>query len=294
MKIRNLLNPMAAVLLLVGSFAATEAADAASVTYVNPGYTVTTFTTLSIGVNAIAFDTSMNLYTNDPDPGLTPGTVGVLKFTAASSYASSSVFTTYSVPGGFTGLDFNGSTLSASEARSGGEKGGISNASAGTLIRDLPNFRATGIDARGGTILFTARLNSNPDFGNVYRLNPDNTLTVLIADIPLRGIATDASGDIFVSTRDNDFNSFLGKSIYKFSAADAFASSERIVTFGDIGSEELTSDLNGNLFGLLSLPVGGDVIVEISAIPEPETYAMLLAGLGLLGFVARHRKQKAA
>lgn len=28
-------------------------------------------------------------------------------------------------------------------------------------------------------------------------------------------------------------------------------------------------------------------------IPEPETYAMMLAGLGLLGFVARRRKQKA-
>lgn len=30
------------------------------------------------------------------------------------------------------------------------------------------------------------------------------------------------------------------------------------------------------------------------AIPEPETYAMMLAGLGLLGFAARRRKQKAA
>lgn len=30
-----------------------------------------------------------------------------------------------------------------------------------------------------------------------------------------------------------------------------------------------------------------------AAIPEPETYAMLLAGLGLLGFTARRRKQAA-
>ena len=28
-------------------------------------------------------------------------------------------------------------------------------------------------------------------------------------------------------------------------------------------------------------------------VPEPETYAMLLAGLGLLGFMARHRKESA-
>ena len=32
----------------------------------------------------------------------------------------------------------------------------------------------------------------------------------------------------------------------------------------------------------------------ISAIPEPESYAMLLAGLGLLGFVMRRRKRKEA
>jgi hypothetical protein len=31
-----------------------------------------------------------------------------------------------------------------------------------------------------------------------------------------------------------------------------------------------------------------------AAVPEPETYAMMLAGLGLLGFVARRRKQQAA
>lgn len=32
----------------------------------------------------------------------------------------------------------------------------------------------------------------------------------------------------------------------------------------------------------------------VAAVPEPETYAMLLAGLGMLGFVARRRKQKTA
>ena len=32
----------------------------------------------------------------------------------------------------------------------------------------------------------------------------------------------------------------------------------------------------------------------VTSIPEPETYAMLLAGLGLLGFQARRRKLKEA
>ena len=34
--------------------------------------------------------------------------------------------------------------------------------------------------------------------------------------------------------------------------------------------------------------------VVLSPVPEPETYAMVLAGLGLLGFMARRRKQKEA
>jgi hypothetical protein len=36
--------------------------------------------------------------------------------------------------------------------------------------------------------------------------------------------------------------------------------------------------------------LGWDDFTYISAVPEPETYAMLLAGLGLLGFAARRKK----
>ena len=34
--------------------------------------------------------------------------------------------------------------------------------------------------------------------------------------------------------------------------------------------------------------------VNVAAIPEPEIYAMLAAGLGLMGFVARRRRQQLA
>ena len=35
----------------------------------------------------------------------------------------------------------------------------------------------------------------------------------------------------------------------------------------------------------------GRYAMAVAPIPEPETYAMLLAGLGLVGFIARRRKQ---
>jgi len=38
---------------------------------------------------------------------------------------------------------------------------------------------------------------------------------------------------------------------------------------------------------------GPVLTVEIAPVPEPETYAMMLAGLGLLGFVARRRANRA-
>ncbi|PTQ78853.1 putative secreted protein with PEP-CTERM sorting signal [Nitrosomonas oligotropha] len=40
--------------------------------------------------------------------------------------------------------------------------------------------------------------------------------------------------------------------------------------------------------------VGPDVAANLVPVPEPETYAMLLAGLGLIGFAGYRRKQVAA
>ena len=87
--------------------------------------------------------------------------------------------------------------------------------------------------------------------------------------------------------------------------------------FGDLGS--ITASLNNNPFtasatepgvftldpvylgpGPLTLTISGIVTaaggsyggnLNVLAVPEPETYAMMLGGLGLLGFLARRRKK---
>ena len=62
------------------------------------------------------------------------------------------------------------------------------------------------------------------------------------------------------------------------------------------GNHVLTFDYSGSFQGLTDEGWGlNSVTVEgIPAVPEPETYAMLLAGLGLLGFMASRRKVAAA
>jgi hypothetical protein len=46
-----------------------------------------------------------------------------------------------------------------------------------------------------------------------------------------------------------------------------------------------------NVTGITNGGAGGVYAGAIAAIPEPETYAMLLAGLGLMGAVVRRRRQ---
>jgi hypothetical protein len=47
--------------------------------------------------------------------------------------------------------------------------------------------------------------------------------------------------------------------------------------------------VSGNLVGTTSASFGGAVQMA-APVPEPETYGMMLAGLGVLGFLARRRK----
>jgi hypothetical protein len=60
------------------------------------------------------------------------------------------------------------------------------------------------------------------------------------------------------------------------------------VTLGNLRRATTLDDPNTNWNG--DFGTGGGAIVP--GIPEPETYAMLLAGLGLLGLVARRRTRR--
>ena len=67
---------------------------------------------------------------------------------------------------------------------------------------------------------------------------------------------------------------------------------DMIVTDGDLSPEGLQAfERNGKLFLSIANEVSNTTtLYSITPVPEPETYAMLLAGLGLVGFAAKRRK----
>ena len=76
---------------------------------------------------------------------------------------------------------------------------------------------------------------------------------------------------------------------------DSFSTAQGPIAVNNVGPYSMTFTFALNLVGGGSLISRGQNEVELNTpVPEPETYAMLLAGLGLVGFVARRRNQKAA
>jgi len=65
-------------------------------------------------------------------------------------------------------------------------------------------------------------------------------------------------------------------------------------TFGFVATSSSTTLIFASTITVGAAGLALDNVSVAAAVPEPEIYAMLLAGLGLLGFAARRRKQQAA
>lgn len=71
-------------------------------------------------------------------------------------------------------------------------------------------------------------------------------------------------------------------------AAGAFSSTSNVIGL----SASLSAATGGPETFFVASSTGGGTVPPVASVPEPETYGMLLSGLGLLGFVARRRRRK--
>ncbi len=87
----------------------------------------------------------------------------------------------------------------------------------------------------------------------------------------------------------NDDGQVVGYSSTPGGAGHAFITGPDGVGMTDLNSLIDLPD-GVTLIGAIDINNAGQVVAAAQVIPEPETYAMLLAGLGVIGFMARRKK----
>ncbi len=97
----------------------------------------------------------------------------------------------------------------------------------------------------------------------------------------------------------SDLHGSSNGSTFTWEVVDLYQGLDKVGSFAG-GSSDRHGEYSGGDSGFFMLHLkghvdnsdSGDYHVTVSAVPEPETYAMLLAGLGLVGAVTRRRKRK--
>ncbi|MGH8668531.1 MAG: FxDxF family PEP-CTERM protein [Burkholderiales bacterium] len=133
--------------------------------------------------------------------------------------------------------------------------GSFINATAGTTFLDHWAFSVT------PDSLFTSITLTLNDQNGIFAIVPASFSTALFTSA---GVLVEAA---------IQFNTVLGQG--------------SLVPFSPIAAGDYDLRVAGELAGITGGAYAGHITL---AIPEPETYAMLLAGLALMGFVARRRK----
>ena len=149
------------------------------------------------------------------------------------------------------------------------------------------------IDSSGSYFTNPAPLASNPT-GNYIDLDGSTNKAGYLQNILnlSAGIQYTLSFDLAGSQRGSteNVNVTFGNIIGSYSPTNLLQFTNHTLDF--------TPTVTGD-YSIIFKNQGGDNIgalldnVNVTAVPEPETYAMLLAGLGLMGFVARRRNQQA-
>lgn len=146
---------------------------------------------------------------------------------------------------------------------------------------------------------FNLTTNTASVFANQNTIDLSTGLPVGSGLLSPDNLAVDADGNIYIIEDRNggvDNDVWFAKDINKDGdLLDAGEGLGRWVTNGTQGSEMTglffsLTDPNKAYINIQHPSSGNDRLIEISAVPEPSTYAMLIGGLALVGGIARRRK----
>lgn len=141
---------------------------------------------------------------------------------------------------------------------------------------------------------------SNEKNNEVIRLTRSNGTSwsnIFVSSLDSGGTASNETGTVYWSNTANaDLSTLSTKATFSYSqiAPSVEGSIFGLLPGFDVSAKYVyfrAGPANGTNNDYLVWGVNVNPI-SVSSVPEPETYAMILAGLGLMGFVARRRKAK--
>jgi len=118
--------------------------------------------------------------------------------------------------------------------------------------------------------------------GAVFTWATSDNLSVTGTTAAYRADAVDGNGYTFTQFVADALTGTAGNQIYTGSNASLYA-----LSTSSFGLNPMTASLFSNTFNLAD-----NGVFTVAAVPEADTSAMMIAGLGLMGFVARRRSSK--
>ncbi|MBT0959688.1 PEP-CTERM sorting domain-containing protein [Denitromonas iodatirespirans] len=171
---------------------------------------------------------------------------------------------------------------------------GSSSASAVASLTDFITFSGgAGMGSASLTALLTGTLTGN-NFGSagyslsiaLYDVTDLGTSYSLSNPLMLAADTRNIAGRQFVTVNDtfeSDFDFEYGKTYGLVATFSALADNGGVADFSNTTSFAMAAAPNVRLESQAGIDYG------IAAVPEPQSYAMLLAGIGLMGLIARRR-----
>ncbi|MGK5066572.1 choice-of-anchor A family protein [Janthinobacterium sp. RT4P48] len=176
-----------------------------------------------------------------------------------------------------------------------------------TLSGDVAKLQSNGtVVSQYGNMTLVGNINAdvnifNIDASNLHNLTLDLSSLKSTASIIINGSAS----NITMSGGFDNFGSYANRTLFNFANATTtnlnnvgingsiLAPNSAFSGSGNMNGTLIADSVSSINYGHVSMNGAGFNTVNVSAVPEPGTYAMLLAGLGLLAFLRRRTPARA-